>query len=100
YMIITKQSKNKDAAMRVLEVMTSDDVQLASARTLAKYSSLNNPEMRTNFGADNPIFRDLNIQSIFKSKPAQAPLFSIYYPDGRSILSSAIKEFIDGDKDL
>jgi hypothetical protein len=56
--------------------------------------------MKQNFGAGNPAFKGMHITSIFKSKPAPAPFFSVYYPDGRTVLSATAKDFIAGSKDV
>lgn len=100
YLLILKQSKNKEAAAKVLEVITSDEVQLASAQQLVKLSPLTNPAMKQNFGAGNPAFEGMHISSIFKSKPAPAPFFSVYYPEGRTVLSAIAKDFVMGSKDV
>ncbi|MEF3309152.1 extracellular solute-binding protein [Paenibacillus sp. GYB004] len=75
---ITKTSKHKDQAMQVLQVVTSDEVQLLSARTTARLSPLQNPEMKKQLGADMPFLKGKRLESIFKSSPVPAPAYSRY----------------------
>lgn len=100
YMFISKQSKHKDAAMQVLAALTSDEVQIASARKFARNSPLKNPETKKQFGAELDYLQGVDLQPIFKSKPAPAPAFSIYYKDARTILLNKFDEYNKGAKDV
>ncbi|WP_028551600.1 ABC transporter substrate-binding protein [Paenibacillus sp. UNC451MF] len=96
----TKTSKNKDAAMKVIEVFTSDEVQLLASRKRPVPSPLVNPEMKTQFAADIPYAQGKNIPAFFKSTPAPAPRFSDYYTNGRDILNKYYDDFVLGKKDM
>jgi multiple sugar transport system substrate-binding protein len=99
-MLITKTSEHKDQAMQVLEVLTSDEVQLVNAREAAKLSPLKNPEMQKQFGADVPYLKGKHLEGIFKSQPAPAPAYSDFYSKGRSIVVKEFKEYLAGKKDV
>jgi multiple sugar transport system substrate-binding protein len=99
-MLITSTSKHKDQAMQVLEVLTSDEVQLVNARTEAKLPPLVNPEMQKQFGADVPYLKGKHIASIFKSQPAPAPAYSDYYSKAVSLVVKSFNEYNAGKKDV
>ncbi|MFE5320480.1 ABC transporter substrate-binding protein [Paenibacillus sp. NPDC056579] len=96
----TKTSKHKDAAMKVIEVFTSDEVQLLASRQRPVPSPLINPEMQKQFAADIPYAQGKNIPAFFKSTPAPAPRFSDYYTTARDILNKYYDDFVLGKKDM
>lgn len=98
YIFVTKTSKNQDAAMKVIEVMTSDEAQMATAKTFARLSPLKDPELQKQFGKD--FLPGVDLQSIFKSKPAPGPEFSKYYPQSRDIIVNEYSQVADGKKDI
>jgi len=98
YIFVTKPSKNKDAAMKVIETLTSDEVQLAAAKYLARQSPLKNPEIQKAFGTE--YLKGVDMQSIFKSHPAPGTVFHKYYLDSRSILEKQYDEVKKGNKDV
>lgn len=57
YMLITKQSKHKDAAAKVLKTLTSDEVQLAAASRFGRLSPLKNPDIKQKLGTKCRICR-------------------------------------------
>lgn len=97
---ITKTSKHKDEAMKVIEVFTSDEVQLLAARKRPAISPLNNPEMQSQFGAEVDYLEGKNKDALFKSVPAPAPKFSDYYVQARTILNNHYRDFILDRKDV
>jgi multiple sugar transport system substrate-binding protein len=99
-MTIMKQSKHQDEAMKVMEVLFSDEVQMMSTRKTGRVSPLKDSKFNEAFGADMPVLQGKHIQSIFKSKPASAPPFSKFYPKARDILSSQFKQFNEGKTDM
>ncbi|CAG7609854.1 hypothetical protein PAESOLCIP111_01213 [Paenibacillus solanacearum] len=100
FIVVTPQSKNKDAAMKVVEVMTSDEVQLKVARKYGKFSPLKNPEMKKQLGADMAHLKGIDLQSIFKSKPAAGMDFSKYYVESRKKLMAEYVNFANGAVDM
>jgi len=97
---ITSMSRHKQAAMKALEVLFSDDNQKISTRKTGRVPLLTNPDIRKEFGADNPALKDKKLNSIFKSKPASAPPFSKYQSKGSEITLKHYKEFLADNKDL
>ncbi|CAG7658964.1 ABC transporter substrate-binding protein [Paenibacillus allorhizosphaerae] len=100
FIVVTPQSKNKDAAMKVVEVMTSDEVQLKIARKYGKTSPLKNPEMKKQLAADMTHMKGIDLQPIFKSKPAAGMNFSKYYVESRKKLMSEYLNFANGSADM
>ncbi|CAG7640771.1 hypothetical protein PAESOLCIP111_04170 [Paenibacillus solanacearum] len=96
---VAKTSKHKDAAMKVLELMTSDEVQLIAARSGAA-SPLSNPEMQKQFGADVAFLKGKNVQAFFKSKPAPTPQFSNYRTEAYSVFNPLYLDYVSGKMDL
>jgi multiple sugar transport system substrate-binding protein len=70
---VTKSSKYKDQAMQVLSVAMSDEVQLKSARTTARLSTLKNPEMKSQFlrryAVPEREKRAVHFQKLARSRP-------------------------------
>ncbi|GAA3406810.1 ABC transporter substrate-binding protein [Paenibacillus hodogayensis] len=97
---ISSTSKYKDAAMKALEVLFSDDNQKISTRKTGRVSLLTNPDIRKEFGADNPILKDKKLNSIFKSTPAFAPPFSKFQSKGSEVVLKHYKDFLADKKDL
>jgi multiple sugar transport system substrate-binding protein len=97
---ISKTSKHKDAAIKVVEIMTSDESQLSLARDSSQASPLTNPEMVKQFGTGDPFLKGKNIQALFKSKPAPSPQFSIYTNDVNKVLVPFYVDYVLGNKDL
>jgi multiple sugar transport system substrate-binding protein len=97
---VAKTSKHKDAAMKVVELMTSDEVQLIGARDSAAASPLSNPEMQKQFGAGADYLKGKNVAAFFKSKPAPAPQFSLYLGDANKVFNAMYTDFVAGKMDL
>jgi multiple sugar transport system substrate-binding protein len=63
-------SRYKDDAMKVIDLVTSDDVQLSIAKS-GGVPVLTNPELKKEFGADIPSMKGKNIASAFKGHPSK-----------------------------
>ncbi|CAG7640471.1 ABC transporter substrate-binding protein [Paenibacillus allorhizosphaerae] len=98
--IPNKNSKNQEDIMRVYEVFFSDEVQSALVRKVGQLSVLKDPKYNLMFGADIPQLQGKRIQSIFKSKPAPAPAYSIYYNQSYAILNNKFIEVVTDKKDV
>lgn len=96
----TKTSKHKEAAMKVVELLTSDEVQMLAAKKRPVVSPLLNPELQKQFAAEVDYAKGKNIPALFKSKPALAPRFSDYYTTARTILDKNYDDFVLGKKDM
>lgn len=68
--MVSRTSGHKEEAVRVIEVMTSEAVQLISARKTGRASALNNRQIEEELGADISYLQGKHIAAIFKSKPA------------------------------
>ncbi|CAG7646743.1 hypothetical protein PAESOLCIP111_05234 [Paenibacillus solanacearum] len=99
-MFISKQSPHKAQAMQVIDVLTSDEVQLINARTSAKQSPLSHPRMKTEFGADLPYLAGKNLAAIFKSQPAPAPAYSDFYSKATPLLLSSFADYANDKIDV
>ncbi|CAG7637229.1 ABC transporter substrate-binding protein [Paenibacillus allorhizosphaerae] len=97
YIFVTKGSKNKDAAMKVIETLTSDEVQLMASKLLAKQSPLKNPDIQKAYASE--FLKGVDMQSIFKSQPSPGTAFSRYYLDARSLLDKQYTLVRDSGKD-
>jgi multiple sugar transport system substrate-binding protein len=97
--LIAKSSKYKDQAAQLLSIMSSDEVQMQSARATARLSSLKNPEMKKVLGADMAYLKGKNLQSIFKSSSPPAPEFSPHNSSARDLVFRSFEEYMNG-KDL
>jgi multiple sugar transport system substrate-binding protein len=76
-LIPTKTSKHKDAALTVVDVLTSEEMQkFVSAQ--GQLTSLKNPEILKVFGNDVPYLKGKSVQSIFKSRPAPPRVITEY----------------------
>ncbi|WP_028551965.1 ABC transporter substrate-binding protein [Paenibacillus sp. UNC451MF] len=98
-MSISKTSQHKEEAMKVLEVLFSDEVQMIATKKTGRISLLNDPKFQQAYGADMPILKGKHLEGIFKSKPASAPRLSIFYSKASSILESHFRKYVDGAKD-
>ncbi|WP_158606575.1 ABC transporter substrate-binding protein [Paenibacillus ginsengarvi] len=97
---VSKTSKHKDDAFRVLEVFTSDENQLYSSRALGYVSPLLDKRMQEQFGAELDFLKGKNVQAIFKSKNAIPDPMSIYRNDSLTILLEEHGKYIMGQQDV
>jgi len=98
-MSISKTSKYKEEAMKVLEVLFSDDVQMIATKKTGRVSLLKDPKFQQAYGADMPILKGKHLEGIFKSKPAPAPRLSTYYSKAAGILETHFRQYVDGTVD-
>lgn len=96
---IAKTSKHKEQAMQLIEAVTSDEVQTASARTTARMTPLANKTIKSQLGADMAFLKGKNTASILKSNPAPGPLYSQFESRTNAIALKKAEEFING-KDI
>lgn len=97
---ISNTSKHKEDAMKVLEVLFSDEVQMVATQQTGRISLLSDTKFQQAFGADMPILKGKNVQSIFKSKPAPAPRLSKHYGNGATNIRNKFNEYVDGNIDM
>jgi multiple sugar transport system substrate-binding protein len=101
-MIISKTSQHKPQAMQVIQVVTSDEVQLLAASKYAQMSTLVNPVMKEKFGSElaSLNMKEKNLQGIFKGKIVPAPKFSPYERQARPFLQDNFTKLFSGQMDI
>jgi ABC-type glycerol-3-phosphate transport system substrate-binding protein len=97
---VSKTSKYKEEAMKVLEVLFSDETQMIATKKTGRISPLKDPKFQKAFGEEMPLLKGKHLESIFKSKPAPAPRFSIHYGKTNLMLEKQFQEYVDGKKDV
>lgn len=97
-MMMSAVSKNKDDALRVVEVMTSDEVQLDMAR-YGKVSVLKDKKFEQEFAKDMDFLKGKHIQAVFKTKPQQSfpptEYGSIAFNEITNLMKTIVKEKTD-----
>lgn len=102
YMGINKVSKNQADAMKVLSVLTSQEVQTTMAAKYGYYPVLNSTAVKDSFGTEMDFLDGKNVQSIFKGEIAPYRPESMYsgHADVRKIFNTKIAEVVAGQKDV
>jgi len=95
---IPVNAKHKDAAMKVLEIITSDEVQMEMTRKTARLSPLKDNKFVEGFAKDAQGTNGKNIAGIFKSKRIEAPIRSKYSTS--PFVEKEIEAYVSGQKDL
>jgi multiple sugar transport system substrate-binding protein len=99
---ITKTSKYKEQGMKVIEVITSEEVQTLSARATARISSLNNKEIQKQLGADMAFLRGKHLEAFFQSAAVPAAVrsqFEDINTEPYKAVMQSFKDFFEG-KDI
>ena len=95
---ITPTSKNKNAAFKVIEVITSDEVQMDMSRN-GKYPVLKDPKFGSSFGADLDFMKNKHIEAIYKTKPAETFIPTEYdniaMKEMNNALNAIVKKGVD-----
>ncbi|MFE5322779.1 ABC transporter substrate-binding protein [Paenibacillus sp. NPDC056579] len=94
----TKSSKHKEQALQVMEVMTSDEVQMNVSR-LGRVSPLKSPDIQKAFGQDNPLLKGKNTAGIVKSHPVKYPVY-VYRDLSEKIVRQKFDDFAAGKADV
>jgi multiple sugar transport system substrate-binding protein len=97
--LISNTSKHKEAALKVIEAATSDEVQMTRSKQ-GIVSVLGSDAIKKAFATDLKFLQGKNIQGIFKSKPAAAPPISEYRQDGEKIVRAKFLEYLDNKADV
>lgn len=95
---ITNMSKNKDAAMEVIQYLYSDEYQTITARD-GNYPAIVNDDRIKQF-AQNTYYKDRNVQSIFKAKLAPQAPKTIYDPDLLTVYRKYLSDLALGNMDM
>jgi multiple sugar transport system substrate-binding protein len=97
--VVSKVGKHQQEAFQVLSVITSDKVQIQTNRN-GMYTSLDNTEIKKQFGADMDILKNKNIAAIYKTKSADTPNRTLYDQIARSALDAAFQSVIYDGNDI
>lgn len=82
---VSKTSKKKEAAYRVITTLLSDEVQLALNKS-GRLSVLKDDKMQSTFAQDSNLYEGKKLPSIFKVRSAPAPAFT----EKRTVISPII----------
>lgn len=91
-------TKHMDQVMLVIEVLTSDEVQMEISKA-GRVSPLDNEEIRLAFGQGDPLLKDKNLPGILKGTPVQYPIY-LYRNTAQSLMSKKFNEYVNGVGDV
>lgn len=98
YFSVTKTSQNKEAAMKVIKYLISEEFQLAISR------KGNVPALTTdtvvNAFAQNSAYQDKNWPAVFAQKPAPIPMKTLYDGNAESEIRAVIPKVVLGETDM
>jgi multiple sugar transport system substrate-binding protein len=100
---ITTTTKQTDAAMKVMEVFFSDEVQLMNVSQTGRVSPLKDKKFVEQYAKNMPSYvQDKRIDSVFKSHSAPYPTGGVtkYYRKINPVLVKHINQFLDGKVDM
>ncbi|UQZ86478.1 Putative ABC transporter substrate-binding protein YesO [Paenibacillus konkukensis] len=97
---VTKASKHKDEAFKVIEILTSDEIQKKLTRASGKLSVLKDASIRRELGADMPILQGKHLDAIFKGAYVPAYTATSKYPDAGKIVSEQVTKYLAGEQDV
>lgn len=96
---ITSQSKNKDAAFKVIETILSDEVQLELSKN-ARFPIVQSDEIREVFGTNMPHLAGKHLDAAFMSEPAPALPVTEFDAVARAELEKAMAKVISEGMDI
>ncbi|MFC3769401.1 ABC transporter substrate-binding protein [Paenibacillus sp. GCM10012303] len=94
-MVATKTGKHRDDAVKAIELITSEEVQLALSKK-GRLSPLKSDQVKQALGADNPDLKSKRLPSIFKSIPVAYPVASPFRGKAEGILVNKFREYVNG----
>lgn len=94
---ITEPSEHKEAALKVIEYLFSDEIQMEKSKN-GSASPLVNPDVHAVFAENKPEFQGKNLESLFIHQFATGPEKSAKYGDG--VLWTAPIEYVNSGKDI
>ncbi|TNJ67761.1 extracellular solute-binding protein [Paenibacillus hemerocallicola] len=97
--MITSTSKYKEQALQVLNVLTSDEIQLMRSRQ-GVITVLSNPEIKKAFGTEIKFAEGKNLPGILKSKPALSPPISAYRQAAEGIVRRKFEDYLNNVADV
>ncbi|WP_028547463.1 ABC transporter substrate-binding protein [Paenibacillus sp. UNC451MF] len=97
---VSKTSKHKDEAFKVIEILTSDAVQKKMTRASGKLSVLKDNSIRRELGADMPVLQGKHLDAIFKGSYIPAYTATSKYPDAGKIISEQVTKYLNDEQDV
>ncbi|MDF2726251.1 MAG: family 1 extracellular solute-binding protein [Paenibacillus sp.] len=98
-LIITKTSKHKEEAFRVIAHLLSDEVQLENHKN-GQMTVLVNPEIQKRLWENSPIFKGKNVAAFYHNDGADPYVASRYDQIAYSQYSTALRNYVYGVKDI
>ncbi|WP_230200334.1 extracellular solute-binding protein [Bacillus niameyensis] len=83
---VPETAENRDAALRLLEEVVSDEVQTYLSEDVARLTVLDNDEIRNTYAASSGAFEEKNLEAVLKSEAAPGPRPTIYDRDIYTVL--------------
>lgn len=99
-MIPNANRPHQDDMMRVMEVFFSEEVQTAMVEKTARVSALKDPKYKQQLGKQVPELQGKRLASVFKSVPAPAPEYSIYFSKSDSLLRAKFTRVMQNAMDI
>ncbi|TMV48610.1 extracellular solute-binding protein [Paenibacillus mesophilus] len=96
---ISSQSKSKNQAMDIIQIMLSDEVQKEGAGIL-RLTALKSQDVRNSTGKDYPSIAGKNIKALYANKIAPTKDATKYDEIARKALPEYFKSYVQGTKDL
>jgi ABC-type glycerol-3-phosphate transport system substrate-binding protein len=96
--MVTKTSKYKEQALQVMNVLTSDELQMIRSKQ-GTVTSLKNPDIKAAFGSELKFAEGKNLKGIFKSRPALTPPISPYRQQAESIVRRKFEDYLNNVSD-
>lgn len=94
-MLATKTGKHREEAAKAIELITSEEVQLALSKK-GRLTPLKSETVKQALGADNPALQGKQLPSIFKSSPVAYPVASPYRAKAESLLVNKFRQYVNG----
>jgi multiple sugar transport system substrate-binding protein len=94
----TSAGKHQDQAFQVLALVTGQEQQLKMSR-MGRTSSLKDPAIRDQFGADSVALQGKHIESIFKNTPTPS-IYEKYDLPARNLVDKQTPKLISGAEDV
>lgn len=98
-MFPTKTGKHQDDALKVIDLIGSEEVQLALSK-IGRLSPLKSEQVKQALGSDNPQLKGKHLPSIFKSLPVPYPRASQYRSKAEAIAITKFNDYAAGAVDV
>ncbi|MEF3308583.1 extracellular solute-binding protein [Paenibacillus sp. GYB004] len=97
---ISNSTKHPEEAMQVIDLLTSEEVQLISARSTGRASPLLNKRVEQELGADMELIKGKNVTAFFDTQPAPNVMFANEDIAVQRSIEKFYKEYSGGSMDV